>query len=59
MQVGDLVKIQTRHEGKVLGVVIEEKFSRFLGREWLVHRQDNNKSILCSPCDLWRVDAGR
>tara|TARA_S200002703_G_scaffold159976_1_gene175832 strand:+ start:1485 stop:1664 length:180 start_codon:yes stop_codon:yes gene_type:complete len=51
MQVGDLVKVETKHEGKVLGIITEQHFSP-LGREWYVKRLDSQRYTLAQSCDI-------
>lgn len=51
MKIGDLVKVQTKHEGGKLAVIIEPNFS-IMGREWIVKRVDSHHLTICSPCDL-------
>ena len=58
MQVGDLVKVETKHEGKKLAIVVEPYYSE-LGREWLVKRLDSPRMTIASACDLELVSEGR
>ena len=58
MQVGDLVKIQTKHEGDKLAVVVEPHFST-VGREWIVKRTDTYRMTIAAPCDLEVVSEAR
>ena len=58
MKVGDLVKVETKHEGKKLAVVVEPHFSK-MGREWLVKRLDSHRMTIASPCDLEVVSESR
>ena len=58
MQVGDLVTVKTKYEGKKLAVVIEPHFSA-VGREWIVKRTDTYRMTIAAPCDLEVVSAAR
>ena len=58
MQVGDLVRVKTKHYGTTLAVVVEPHYSN-LGMEWIVKPLDHPRNVICSPCDLEVVSAGR
>lgn len=57
-KVGDLVKIQTKHHGKRVGVIIEPYYSP-AGCEWLVNRLNGEGNIICCPSDLEMVNESR
>ena len=59
MQVGDLVIVETKHEGKKLAIVVEPYYSEELGSEWLVKRLDSPRMTIASACDLELVSEGR
>ncbi len=54
MQVGDLVKVQTKHEGEKLAVVVSQH-----GIEWKVKRLDSSSMTICFPSDLEVISASR
>lgn len=58
MQVGDLVKVKTKYEGKKLAVIVEPHFST-IGKEWLVRRIDSHRMTIAAPCDLEVINASR
>jgi len=58
MQVGDLVKVKTKHEGEKLAVVVSQHFSP-IGIEWKVKRLDSSYMTLCCPSDLEVVSESR
>ena len=58
MKIGDLVKVQTKHEGEKLAVVVEPRFST-VGREWIVKRTDTYRMTIAAPCDLEVVSEAR
>ncbi len=59
MKVGDLVKVQTKHEGQKLAVVVKPHYSSTFGLEWIVKPLDASRNVCCQPCDLEVVSAGR
>ena len=58
MKVGDLVMVQTKHEGKQPAVVISQHFSE-VGVEWKVQRIGLSYMTLCQPCDLEVISESR
>ena len=63
MQAGDLVKVETKHEGKKLAIVVEPVprgvYYSELEREWFVKRLDSPRMTIASACDLELVSEGR
>ena len=59
MQVGDLVKVQTKHYCQKLAVIVRHHHSSVFGLEWVVKPLDHTRNVICSPCDLEVVSAGR
>ena len=51
MKVGDLVKVETKYEGKKLAVVIEPYYGTGM-LEWVVKRLDSYDMTIADPCDL-------
>jgi len=58
MQVGDLVKVKTKHYGTMVAVVVGEHFSN-LGRDFIVQPSNHPRQVVCSPCDLEVINASR
>ena len=58
MKIGDLVKVQTKHYGERIGIIIEPYHSA-VGCEWIVKVMEDTRRVICSPCDLEVVSAGR
>lgn len=56
--VGDLVKIKTKHRGERIGVIIEPYYSP-VGCEWVVKPTEGDRNIICCPSDLEVISAGR
>ena len=51
MQVGDLVKVETKHYGYKTGFVIE-KVEDSYGVSWLIAPTDHPRNIMAEPQDL-------
>jgi len=51
VKIGDLVKVQTKNNGKIIGVVVEKYFSNF-GIEWTVQPTTPGRRVICSPVDM-------
>ena len=58
MQVGDLVKVNTKHRGERIGIIIEPYYS-MAGCEWIVKPTEGDRNIICCPSDLEVISAGR
>jgi len=58
MQVGDLVKVNTKHRGVRIGIILKPYYST-VGREWVVKLTGDDRNIFCCPSDLEVISAGR
>ncbi len=58
MRVGNLVKVQTKNNGNIIGVVVEKYFSN-LGTEWVVQPTTPGRRVICSPVDMEVVSENR
>ena len=58
MRVGNLVKVQTKNNGNIIGVVVEKYFSN-LGIEWIVQPTTPGRRVICSPVDMEVVSENR
>ena len=51
MKIGDLVEVETKHEGTKIAVIVSYHWSS-IGREWIVQIPNHHCQTICSPCDL-------
>ena len=58
MQVGDLVKVNTKHYGTKIGMVAKINKDVF-GCDVLVKPLDHPRDILCNPWDMEVISASR
>jgi len=59
MEVGDLVRVETKHYGSKLGMVIGSYYEIHDGLEWIVKPLDQSRNMICSPCDLEVISESR
>jgi hypothetical protein len=57
MKPGDLVKVQTKHRGQMLGVIVRPHHTSTFGLEWIVKPVDHHRPMICQPCDLEVISA--
>ena len=58
MQVGDLVKVRTKHYGVKIGFVIE-KVEDSYGVSWMVAPTDHPRNIMSEPQDIEVISESR
>lgn len=58
MKVGDLVKVNTKHRGVRIGIILKPYYSS-VGCEWVVKPTEGDQNIICCPSDLEVVSEGR
>ena len=51
MRVGNLVKVRTKNNGDIIGVVVEKYFSN-LEIGWIVQPTTPGRRVICSPIDM-------
>ncbi len=58
MQIGDLVRVETKHHGTKIALVIEIVEDDF-GCDVLVQPLNHPRNILCNPWDVEIINASR
>ena len=51
MNIGDLVRVKTKHYGVQLAVIVE-KYYGYSGMEWVVKPLDHPRNVVCCATDL-------
>ena len=59
MRIGDLVRVETKHYGTKLALVIGTYYGPHVGVEWIVKPLGESRSVICSSCDLEVISESR
>ena len=57
-KIGNLVKVQTKNNGNIIGVVVERHFSNF-GTERVIQPSTPGRRVICSPVDMEVLNENR
>jgi hypothetical protein len=58
MQVGDLVKVKTKHYGEKIGFLSEKVVDSY-GEGWMVIPTNHPRKIYSEPCDIKVISESR